>query len=45
LIVAIALRALPFLPASLADADVDPHYVAPEVESEELENDEAARSA
>jgi Ni/Fe-hydrogenase subunit HybB-like protein len=45
LIVAIALRALPFLPASLADADVDPHYVAPEVESEELENDEAAGSA
>jgi len=30
LIVAVALRALPFLPATLADADVDPNYVAPE---------------
>jgi len=29
LIVTVALRALPFLPASLADIDVDPHYVAP----------------
>jgi Ni/Fe-hydrogenase subunit HybB-like protein len=39
-IVAIALRALPFLPATLADADVDPDYVAPEpdrdVESKDL---------
>ena len=30
LIVAVAMRALPFLPATLADADVDPNYVAPE---------------
>ena len=30
LIVAVALRALPFLPATLADSDVDPNYVAPE---------------
>lgn len=29
LIVAVAVRALPFLPATLADIDVDPHYVAP----------------
>ena len=29
LIVGIALRALPFLPSTLADADVDPHYVIP----------------
>ena len=30
-IIAIALRALPFLPATLADADVDPNYVLPEL--------------
>jgi len=30
LIVAVALRALPFLPATLADADIDPNYVAPD---------------
>ncbi len=34
-IVAIALRALPFLPASLADVDVDPHYVEPPQPEEE----------
>jgi Ni/Fe-hydrogenase subunit HybB-like protein len=40
LIVTVALRALPFLPASLADADVDPHYVAPP-EPEVVEEEEA----
>jgi len=33
LIVAVALRALPFLPVTLADGDVDPHYEVPESES------------
>ena len=52
LIVAIAIRALPFLPATLADADVDPHYVAPpepevvaEDETDESDGDEAAEPA
>lgn len=49
LIVAVAIRALPFLPATLADADIDPHYVAPvepeEVEPEEAESDDAAEPA
>ena len=49
LIVAVALRALPFLPASLADADVDPHYVAPPpvevVTAEEDEGEEVAEVA
>lgn len=47
LIVALAMRALPFLPASLADVDVDPHYVEPpkpEVVAEE-EGKEVAESA
>jgi len=29
LIVAFAIKVLPFLPETLADADIDPHYVAP----------------
>ena len=49
LIVAVALRALPFLPASLADADVDPHYVAPPepevIEEDASEGDEAGEVA
>ncbi len=50
LIVAVALRALPFLPATLADIDVDPHYVAPpepeaEPEEEAGKGDEAAEPA
>ena len=39
LIVAIAIKALPFLPATLADADIDPHYVEPEPEPEPEEAD------
>jgi Ni/Fe-hydrogenase subunit HybB-like protein len=35
LIVSVALRALPFLPATLADADVDPNYVLPELDGGE----------
>ncbi|MBC8238863.1 MAG: polysulfide reductase NrfD [Alphaproteobacteria bacterium] len=35
LIVAVAIRVLPFLPSTLADADVDPHYVAPPEPEEE----------
>ena len=31
LIVALALRALPLLPTTLADSDVDPNYVLPEL--------------
>ncbi|MBL6942421.1 MAG: polysulfide reductase NrfD [Rhodospirillales bacterium] len=46
LIVAVALRALPFLPASLADADVDPHYVdPPEPEVVEAEEEGAGEEA
>jgi len=53
LIVAVAISALPFLPASLADADVDPHYVAPpepaaepeEETAESSDGDEAAEPA
>jgi molybdopterin-containing oxidoreductase family membrane subunit len=37
-IIAIALRALPFLPATLADADVDPNYVLPELNRGEEDN-------
>ena len=43
LIVAVAIRALPFLPATLADADIDPHYVAPQ--PQEAEEDEATEPA
>jgi len=32
LIVTFAIKVLPLLPASLADSDIDPHYVAPAVE-------------
>jgi Ni/Fe-hydrogenase subunit HybB-like protein len=39
LIVTVALRALPFLPATLADADVDPNYVAPEQDQDVKSND------
>jgi Ni/Fe-hydrogenase subunit HybB-like protein len=35
LIVSVALRALPFLPETLADADVDPNYVLPELDGSE----------
>ena len=44
LIVTVALRALPFLPATLADADVDPNYVLPEPnEGEEGSNFEVEK--
>ena len=43
LIVGVAVRALPFLPSTLADADVDPHYVAPP-EPEVIPEEEADAS-
>ena len=46
LIVAVAVKALPFLAESLADADIDPHYVAPvEEASEESSSDKASERA
>ncbi len=35
LIVTVAIKALPFLAESLADADIDPHYVAPKTDEDE----------
>ncbi len=46
LIVAVALKALPFLAESLADADIDPHYVAPvEDVADDSDGDETTEAA
>ncbi|MHA1597508.1 MAG: NrfD/PsrC family molybdoenzyme membrane anchor subunit [Alphaproteobacteria bacterium] len=48
LMVAIGIKVLPFLPATLADADIDPHYVEPEPEeiaNADEEGDEATEAA
>jgi Ni/Fe-hydrogenase subunit HybB-like protein len=45
LVVAVGVRTLPFVPASLADADIDPHFRAPELQIEEAPGDGAAAQA
>ncbi len=43
--VTFAIKVLPFLPMSLADADIDPHYTEPEPEAEKDEAGEAGEAA